>query len=162
MNEETVFLTKQGYRLMHEELEQDKKRLYEEIPDKLKAAKLNGGNLRENKEYMYLQSQQQYYEREVHRLTSVLERAEIIADEDISPEKISVGSSFILQDLGKMESGTFTLVSTAEVDLERGKISVDSPVGKALVGHREGEEISVELSSGLRRFRIIAINQAQE
>lgn len=159
MNKEKFFLTKEGYALMQQEFEHAKKILYEEIPEKLKASKLNGGDLRENKEYIYLQSEQQYYEREVHRLTSILERAEVIPDEEISAEEIGIGSSFILQDLDIMESGTFSLVSPVEVDLEKGKISIVSPVGKALLGKAEGDEVKVDLPSGTTRFRVIAINK---
>ena len=86
MNKEKVFLTKDGYALMQQELDQAKKILYEEIPEKLKTSKINGGDLRENKEYMYLQGEQQYYEREVRRLASVLELAEVIPDEEILDE----------------------------------------------------------------------------
>jgi transcription elongation factor GreA len=159
MNKETVFLTKDGYALMQQELDQAKKILYEEIPEKLKASKINGGDLRENKEYMYLQGEQQYYEREVRRLTSILESAEVIPDEEISNEEIGIGASFILQDLEIMESGTFSLVSPVEVDLEKGKISIASPVGRALAGKREGDEVKVDLPWGTTRFRVIAINK---
>jgi transcription elongation factor GreA len=159
MNKETIFLTKQGYELMRQEMEQAQKILYEEIPEKLKASKTNGGDLRENKEYMYLQSQQQYYEREVRRLTSVLEVAEILPEDQISKDEIGIGSSFILQDLTLKESGTFTLVSAVEVDLENGKISVASPVGKLLLGKREGDEVTAELPWGTSKFRVIALNK---
>jgi len=157
MNKEAIHLTNEGHRLMQQELEQAEKILYEEIPEKLKASKINGGDLRENKEYMYLQSQQQYYEREVRRLQSILEVAEIIPDEEISREQIGIGSSFILQDLTIKESGTFTLVSQVEVDLEKGKISVASPVGKLLLGKKEGDEVTARLPWGKSRFRVIAI-----
>ncbi len=157
MNKETIRLTKGGYELMQQELDHTKKILYEEIPEKLKASKINGGDLRENKEYMYLQSEQQYYEREVRRLTSVLEASEIIPDEEISSDVIGIGSSFILQDFEFMESGSFSLVSSAEVDLEKGKISIESPVGAALVGKREGDEVVVDLPRGKAHFRVIAI-----
>ena len=144
---------------MQEELDKAKKILYEEIPEKLKASKMNGGDLRENKEYIYLQSEQQYYEREVHRLTTVLDSAEIISEEDISKDEIGVGTQFILQDQEDTESGTFRLVSSAEVDLENGKISVDSPVGKSLIGKREGQKIKVNAPGGSFHFRVIAINK---
>ncbi len=159
MNKETVFLTQQGHDLMSQELEKAQKILYEEIPEKLKASKMNGGDLRENKEYMYLQSQQQYYEREVRRLTSVLEVAEILPEDQISKDEIGIGSSFILQDLTLKESGTFALVSAAEVDLEKGKISIASPVGKLLLGKREGDEVAADLPWGQSKFRVIAINK---
>ena len=157
MKKEAITLTQEGYDLMRQELDSAEKTLYEEIPEKLKASKLNGGDLRENKEYMYLQSQQQYYEREVRRLTSILEVAEIITKDQISKDEIGIGSSFILQDLTIMESGTFTLVSPPEVDLENGKISYASPVGQVLVGKREGDEVTTELPWGSSKFRVIAI-----
>jgi len=159
MNKETIYLTKEGYDLMRQELDLVEKTLYEEIPDKLKTSKLNGGDLRENKEYMYLQTQQQYYEREVRRLTGILEVAEIIPDEAISKEEIGIGSKFILQDLTLKESGTFTLVSPAEVDLEKGKISVASPVGRLLLGKKEGDEVKTHFPWGDAEFRVIAINK---
>ncbi len=159
MNQEAVYLTKEGYALMQQESEKAEKILYEEIPEKLKASKLNGGDLRENKEYMYLQSQQEYYEREVRRLQSILERAEILPDEAIAKDIIGIGTRFILQDLTLKESGSFTLVSPAEVDLDNGKISVASPVGRLLLGKKEGDHVSAKLPWGTSRFRVIAINR---
>ena len=159
MNKETIYLTKEGYDLMRQELDSVEKTLYEEIPEKLKASKLNGGDLRENKEYMYLQSQQQYYEREVRRLRSILDAAEVLPEEDISKEEIGIGSRFILQDLTIKESGTFILVSAPEVDLEKGKISVLSPVGRILLGKKEGDAVTAELPWGTSQFRVIAINK---
>src|SRR4030042_960783 len=153
MNQETIYLTKEGYELMRQELEKVEKTLYEEIPEKLKTSKLNGGDLRENKEYMYLQSQQEYYEREVRRLQSILEVAEVLPDEAISKDVIGIGSRFLLQDLTQKESGTFTLVSPAEVDLDTGKISVASPVGRLLLGQREGGQVKAEFPWGSSRFR---------
>jgi transcription elongation factor GreA len=157
MEKERIFLTKEGHALMQEELEKAKKILYEEIPEKLKASKMNGGDLRENKEYIYLQSEQQYYEREVRRLTTILDSAEVIPDDQISKDTIGVGSKFILRDMEDKESGTFSLVSSAEVDLENGKISVDSPVGQALIGKHEGQKIKVDAPSGVFHFRVMAI-----
>ncbi len=159
MNQEVVYLTKEGNALMQQELEKAEKTLYEELPEKLKASKLNGGDLRENKEYMYLQSQQEYYEREVRRLQSILEKAEILPDESISTNVIGLGTRFILQDLTLKESGSFTLVSPAEVDLETGKISVASPVGRLLLGKKEGDQVTAKLPWGTSRFRVIALNR---
>lgn len=159
MNREAISLTQQGYDLMRKELDRAEKTLYEEIPEKLKASKMNGGDLRENKEYMYLQSQQQYYEREVRRLNGILEVAEIITADQISKDEIGIGTSFILQDLTIMESGTFTLVSAPEVDLENGRISIKSPVGSLLDGKREGDEVTAKLPWGTSKFRVIAINK---
>jgi len=159
MERETIKLTQEGHALMKQELDYAQRILYTDIPEKLKASKLNGGDLRENKEYMYLQSQQQYYEREVRRLTAILDTAEILPDEEISRDVIGIGSSFILQDLTIKESGTFMLVSPAEVDLESGKISMASPVGRILLGKREGDVVTADLPWGQEKYRVIAINK---
>ncbi len=156
-NSDQILFTKEGYELMQQEMDSVKKILYEEIPEKLKIAKLHGGEQRENKEYIYLQSEQDYYARELKRLTSVLDQAKIISDDEISQEKISIGSRIVLQDLSIKESGNFTLVSSAEVDLERGKISVDSPVGRALLGKKEGDTILANVPSGKVRVKILSI-----
>lgn len=159
MEKEIIFLTKDGHALMNKELEKTKKILYEEIPNKLKISKISNGDLRENKDHMYLQSEQQYYEREVRRLTSILEAAEIISSEDISDDEIGIGSSFILEIKEIKETGTFSLVNPVEVDLEKGKISTASPVGNALIGKRKGAKVVVALSAGKVHLRVIAINK---
>ncbi len=159
MEKEIVFLTKDGHALMQKELEKTKKILYEEIPKKLKISKISNGDLRENKDHMYLQGEQQYYEREVQRLASILEGAEIIPTEDISDEEIGIGSSFILEIKEIKESGTFSLVNPVEVDLEKGKISTASPVGEALIGKREGSKVVVNLPAKKVHLRVIAINK---
>lgn len=159
MEKEIVFLTKDGHALMQKELEKTKKILYEEIPKKLKISKISNGDLRENKDHMYLQGEQQYYEREVQRLASILEGAEIIPSEDISDEEIGIGSSFILEIKEIKESGTFSLVNPVEVDLEKGKISTASPVGEALIGKREGSKVVVNLPAKKVHLRVIAINK---
>ncbi|MCI2425612.1 GreA/GreB family elongation factor [Candidatus Acetothermia bacterium] len=158
-NSDRILLTKEGYELMKQEMDSVKKILYEEIPEKLKVAKLHGGEQRENKEYIYLQSEQDYYVRELKRLTSLLDRAEIIPDDEISREKIGIGTRLVLQDLSIKESGDFTLVSPAEVDLERGKISVDSPVGSALLGKRENDTLTIAVPAGKVRFKILSIHR---
>ncbi|HBR09637.1 TPA: hypothetical protein DD712_00015 [Candidatus Acetothermia bacterium] len=158
-NSDRILFTREGYELMNQEMEEVKKTLYEKIPEKLKTAKLHGGEQRENKEYIYLQSEQDYYVRELKRLTSLLDRAEIISDDEISQEKIGIGARIVLQDLSIKESGDFTLVSSAEVDLERGKISVDSPVGGALLGKKEGDTIAIDAPSGKVRFKVLSIHR---
>ena len=82
----------------------------------------------------------------------------MLPEEDISKDEIGIGSRFILQDLTIQESGTFTLVSAPEVDLEKGKISVASPVGKLLLGKKEGDRVKAHLTWGTSEFSVIALN----
>jgi len=155
-----ILLTRDGYELKKRQLEEYRQILYERIPNRLKRAAEHGRELRENKEYLDLMREQEFYEAEVRRLEELLDNAQIIEDEQISTEFVGLGSRVILEDRGLKRVDTIELVSPAEADLERRKISVESPVGEALVGHHVGEEVEVELPTGkTARYRILGIEK---
>jgi len=155
-----ILLTQAGYELKKKELEEARQILYERIPNRLKRAAEHGRELRENKEYLDLMREQEFYEAEVRRLEELLDNAKIIEEQEISTEFVGLGSRVILEDRGLRRVDTIELVSKAEADLEQRKISVESPVGKALVGHHVGEEAEVELPQGkAARYRILGIEK---
>ena len=154
---ETFFLTQEGHDTKVEKLKNLRHELYEELPDKLKEAKAHEGDLRENKEFMFLREKQDRLQAEVNRLENLLDKAEIIDRSEIRSDMVSIGTKVILQPKEGNGPETYTLVSPAEVDLEKNKISVDSPIGEALMGHQKGEEIVAETPSGERRYRILGI-----
>ena len=156
---ETFFLTKEGHDAKVEKLKNLRHELYEELPDKLKEAKAHEGDLRENKEFMFLREKQDRLQAEVKRLENLLDKAEIIDQSDIRSDMVSIGTKVILQPKEGNGSETYTLVSPAEVDLEKNKISIDSPIGEALMGHQQGEEIVAETPSGERRYKILGIGE---
>lgn len=156
---EEVTLTQEGYELKKKKLEEYRRILHEELPKKLKIAKEHGAELRENKEYLDLKSQQDFYEAEVRRLEELLEKAKIIEADQIGTKAVGIGTRVILKDKASEETATFVLVGPAEVDLEQGKISTTSPLGKALMGHRKGEEIEVETPTGIIRYKILGIER---
>ncbi|MBS3788092.1 GreA/GreB family elongation factor [Candidatus Bipolaricaulota bacterium] len=156
---ETFFLTKEGHDAKVEKLKNLRHELYEELPEKLKEAKAHEGDLRENKEFMYLREKQDRLQAEVKRLENLLDKAEIIEQSDIRSDMVAIGTKVILQPKEGNGSETYTLVSPAEVDLEKNKISVDSPIGEALMGHQQGEEIVAETPSGDRRYKILGIGE---
>lgn len=156
---DTFFLTKEGHDAKVEKLKNLRHELYEELPDKLKEAKAHEGDLRENKEFMFLREKQDRLQAEVKRLENLLDKAEIIDQSDIRSDMVSIGTKVILQPKEGNGSETYTLVSPAEVDLEKNKISVDSPIGEALMGHQQGEEIVAETPSGKRRYKILGIGE---
>ncbi|HEC63308.1 MAG TPA: transcription elongation factor GreA, partial [Candidatus Acetothermia bacterium] len=141
------------------ELERLERRLYQEIPDRLKEAKVHGGDLRENKEYLYLKEEQEFIEREVRRLRELLDNARIISQEEISSDQVGIGTRVILEDVDSGEFDTYTLVSPVEVDLLQNRIGIDSPVGEALMGHSKGETILVEAPAGKIRYRILGLER---
>ena len=156
---DTFFLTQEGHDAKVEKLKRLRHELYEELPEKLKEAKAHEGDLRENKEFMFLREKQDRLQAEVKRLENLLDKAEIIDQSDIRSDMVSIGTKVILQPKEGNGSETYTLVSPAEVDLEKNKISVDSPIGEALMGHQQGEEIVAKTPSGKRRYKILGIGE---
>ncbi len=159
MGKETL-LTKEGYRIKKAELEELEHRLYHEIPERLKEAKEHGGgDLRENKEYIWLKQEQEMLENEVRSLRELLENARIISEGDIRSDVVGIGTRAILEDAETGEVATYTLVPPAEVDLLRGKISIDSPVGLALQSYGKGKAITVQAPAGKVQYKILGIER---
>lgn len=156
---EEILLTEDGYKLKKKQLEEYRRILYEEIPKKLKQAKEHGGELRENKEYIDLKRDQDYYDSEISRLEDLLDRAKVIDESNISTEYVTLGSKVILEDKDKKRVKTYKLVSPAEVDPENDNISTQSPVGKILMGRHIGEEIDVDSPSGKLKYRVLGIER---
>jgi len=156
---EEVLLTKEGYELKKKELEEYRRILHEEIPKRLKIAKEHGGELRENKEFLDIQAEKEFYEAEVRRLEELLDRAKIIDEASISTKIVGLGTRVTLKDLDRDQQVTYELVSPAEVDLEANRISIDSPLGQALKGHKRGEVIELEVPTGQVRYKILGIQR---
>jgi len=159
IEKEIFYLTQEGYDSKVEKLKDLRHELYEEIPEKLKNAKAHEGDIRENKEFMFLREQQDRVQAEVNRLEELLDKVEIIDQSEIQFGMVSIGTKVILQAETGNGPKTYTLVSPAEVSLEKNKISVDSPVGKALMGHQQGDEVVVDTPSGERSYRILGIGE---
>ena len=139
-----VVLTREGYQLKTRELEEYRRILHEEIPQRIKAAKDHGGELRENKEFLDIQTEKEFYEAEVRQLEELLDHAKIIDEASISTKTVSLGSRVTIKELKSNEQMTLELVGQAEVNLEENKISTDSPLGKALLGRRRGDEFELD------------------
>jgi transcription elongation factor GreA len=159
MVEEKILLTREGYELKKKRLEECRRILYEEIPRKLKIAIEHGGELRENKEYLDLKREQELYNAEVRQLEDLLDRAEIIDEENISTDSVSIGARVVLEDRDLRKVEIYELVGPAEVDLEKRKISIESPLGKALMGRRTGDEISIDAPTRKIRYRLLGIEK---
>ncbi len=159
MAKETL-LTKEGYERKKAELERIERRLYQEIPQRLKEAKEHGGgDVRENREYLYLKQEQDMIEAEARALRELLETARIISEDDIRPDEVGIGTRAILEDVETGEVGTYTLVPPAEVDLLQNRIGIDSPVGLALQTHGRGKTITVQSQASRIRYKILGIER---
>lgn len=159
MAKETL-LTKEGYKQKKAELERLERRLYQEIPERLKEAKDHGGgDVRENREYLYLKQEQDLIEAEVRALRELLETARVMTDDELRADEVGIGSRAILEDVDTNEVGTYTLVPPAEVDLLQNKIGVDSPVGQALQAYHRGKTITVQVQGKKIRYKVLGIER---
>jgi transcription elongation factor GreA len=154
----TNFLTKEGYQKLAEELEnlQTEKRV--EVANRLHEA-MEGGELIENAEYEAAKNEQAFVEGRIQELEIILATAHVI-DESIRKDKsgiVQIGSTVtISEDDGAAEK--YTIVGAAEADTREGRISNESPIGKTILNHKVGEELSVEAPGGTFKVKIIKVD----
>jgi transcription elongation factor GreA len=150
----TSFLTQEGYNKLQDELDHLRTEKRQEIADRLHEA-LDGGELIENAEYEAAKNEQAFVEGRIKELEILLATARIIS-EDLPHELIRVGITVTVQADGE-EAEVYEIVGAAESDPMLGKISNESPLGKALMNHKVGEIVQVEAPSGAFKVRICKI-----
>ncbi|MBE6008549.1 MAG: transcription elongation factor GreA [Lachnospiraceae bacterium] len=160
MTEKKVVLTVEGLKKMEAELENLKTVRRKEVADKIKEAR-GQGDLSENAEYDAAKEEQAEIESRIVVLEKMLKNAEVIDEEEISSDVISIGSKVKIYDKEFEEELEYVIVGSAEANPMAGKISNESPVGKGLLGHKVGETIEVETPAGIAEFEILEINKAR-
>jgi len=151
-------LTKQGYEKLRKELKALKGVKRREIADALEKARLLG-DLSENAEYDAAKQEQAINEGRIYELETRLSRARIIEDENISKDKVYIGARVRLIDSESNEEIEYMLVTEDEADFNQGKISISSPVGKALLGKKKGEVVNIRIPAGALKYKIIKISR---
>jgi transcription elongation factor GreA len=149
-------MTRSGYEKLKNELSilRTDRRL--EVANKLEEARAFG-DLSENAEYHAAKEEQEKLEGRISRLEFKLNKAKIVDFDDLDTSHANLGTTITIQDLDKNASYTYMLVGTEESDPKENRISVSSPVGKAVMGKAVGDEVSVRVSKGMRRLKIMAI-----
>jgi transcription elongation factor GreA len=115
------------------------------------------GDLKENAEYHAAKEKQGLMEARITELTDLISRAHIIDPKSLPHTRVSFGSTVELVDLDDDSSVIYTIVGSQESDPTKGFISISSPMGRALIGKEEGDEIEINLPSGIKEFEIEAI-----
>ncbi|MDO5716941.1 MAG: transcription elongation factor GreA [Tissierellia bacterium] len=159
MAEKEVFLTKEGLLKLQEELETLKTVTRREVAERIKIA-LGYGDLSENAEYDQAKNEQAQVEERIAKLESILGDAKIVDDEDITTEKVNVGTVVTIIEEGTEDKETYTIVGSAESDPLAGKISNESPLGSALLGKRRKDKIEVHAPDGVIRYTIVSIRKS--
>ncbi|MBN1285678.1 MAG: transcription elongation factor GreA [Anaerolineae bacterium] len=155
--EEPVYLTEEGAAKLRAELEELVNVRRPALANKLKEAR-EMGDLSENADYTDAKEQQGFLEGRIQQIEYMLRAAKIITDEDRSSSMVHVGSRVTVVEDGSDEPEAYVIVGVAEASPAEGKISNESPMGRALMGRGVGEMVVVEAPAGPLRFKIKAIS----
>lgn len=153
-----VLLTSEGLVALQNELENLKTVTRNEIAEKIKIAR-GFGDLSENSEYDEAKNEQAKIEARIVELEAMLKNAQVIDEIDMADGKISIGCTVKIHDVEFDEDLIYTIVGSAESDPNEFKISDESPVGAALIGHVEGETVTVATADGHIQFEIISVSR---
>lgn len=152
-------ITKDSYEKLEEELEQLKTVGRTEIIEKIKVA-LSFGDLSENAEYDEAKNDQAMIENRINEIEDILKNAKVIDEDEISTDKVGIGSKIKIKEVGKKTDSllTFKIMSSNEIDPKKGIISNESPIGRAVWGKKLGDKVEVELPGGVKKnFKIMEI-----
>ena len=152
-----IYITKEGKREKEERLEYLKNIRRPEVLEKLKTAR-EYGDLSENSEYDAARSEQGRLESEIQLIEETLRLAVIVDSEDINNDKIHVGSTVEVLDLEFDEKIEYKIVGTIESDPDKGMISNESPIGKALVGKKKGDVVEIKSPNGSYSVKVLKIS----
>jgi transcription elongation factor GreA len=144
---------KEARQRLEDELRQLERELRIELPQEIKKA-LAMGDLRENAEYHAALERQTYVKARIGQLRGRLTELGMVNLSQIPRDRAGLGSSLTVLDLDQDVEITWELVVPEVADLERGLISIASPIGRGLVGKREGDEVTIDIPSGRRRFEV--------
>jgi transcription elongation factor GreA len=150
------FLTKEGYQKLQDELDFLRTVKRQEVANRLHEA-MEGGELIENAEYEAAKNEQAFVEGRIQELDVLLASAKIIDDNGKKKgDGVQLGSKVTIKE-GNFEAETFTIVGAAEANPREGKISNESPIGKAILGHKVGDTVKVETPGGTYNVKILKI-----
>lgn len=155
-NEKETILTKDGLRKLGEELEHLKGTRRKEIAERIKQAKAFG-DLSENAEYDDAKNEQAFVEGRILQIEQMLRNARVIDNASVPSDAVSVGATVRLNDLAAGSEITYMIVGSAEADPLRDRISNESPVGRALIGRKRGETVTVRVPAGTLKYTILGI-----
>lgn len=153
-----IYLTPDGFEKLRKELEHLKTTKRREISKEIGKARAHG-DISENAEYDAAKDAQGLNEKHVSELEDKLSRAQIIDESQMSSDEVLIGATVKMVDLKTDDEDVYTLVSEAEADFAAGKISVTSPVGKTLLGHKIGDTVEIVVPAGTLKYKITEITR---
>ncbi|MGI6012539.1 MAG: transcription elongation factor GreA [Ruminococcus sp.] len=158
MEEKKNILTYAGLKKLEDELHDLKVVKRKEVADKIKEAR-EQGDLSENAEYDAAKDEQRDIEARIEEIEKILKNAEVVVEDEVDYTMISVGCRVQVHDMEYDEDMEFQIVGSTEANSLQGKISNESPVGKALIGSKIGQIVNVELPAGDIQYKVLNIER---
>lgn len=155
---EKVIITKEGLDKLEEELSYLRGTKRKEVTERIKQA-LEFGDISENSEYDDAKNEQAFVEGRIKEIENILNNAEVIDEDEVETTEVNVGTIVTIKDMETEEEYDYKIVGTTEADPLDNKISNASPVGKALLGHKIGDEVEIDAPAGKIVYKILAIKK---
>ncbi len=155
MPEKSTFLTPEGRAKLEAELEYLRNVKRPEVAEQIHSAK-EEGDIMENSAYDAAKEQQAFVEGRILSIETMLKTA-VMIDENRQNETVTMGCTVSVKERGSSSEEVYQIVGSAEADPLKGRISNESPVGKALMGKRVGDDVIVKIPAGERRLKIVSI-----
>ena len=159
MEAKKKLLTYAGLKALEDELENLKVVKRREIAQKIKEAR-EQGDLSENAEYDAAKDEQRDIEARIEDIEKILKNAEVVVEEEVDLDKISIGCNVKILDVEFDEELEYKIVGSTEANSLKGKISNESPVGKALLGAKVGDIVNVETQAGVLQYKVLEIQRS--
>ena len=150
-------LTYQGLKKLEDELQELKVVRRKEVAAKIKEAR-EQGDLSENAEYDAAKDEQRDIEARIEDIEKILKNAEVVVEEEVDLDKISIGCNVKILDIEFDEELEYKIVGSTEANSLKGKISNESPVGKALLGKQVGDIVKVETPGGEFEYKVLSLS----
>lgn len=158
MAEKRIFMTVEGLEKIEKELDELKSVRRKEVADRIKQS-LSFGDISENSEYDQAKNEQAQLEERIIKLEDILSNSMLIDENEVTTDKVSVGSKVLVKDLEYDEEMEYLIVGSAEADPREGKISNESPLGSSLLGGKQGDIVEVQVPDGNIKYEVLDIKR---
>ena len=156
--EKGTVLTESGLKKLEEQLDYLISVRRNEVSEQIAIAR-GFGDLSENAEYDEAKKEQAKVEAEINRLQATIRTATVVADDEITTEKVSIGTIVKVKDVDEGDTVEYAIVGANEADPFENRISVDSPVGQGLLGAKKNQTVSILIPNGTIRYKIMSIRK---
>ena len=159
MIDREIILTPEGFQRLKEEIEYLSSVKRDEVAERIRASR-DFGDINENSEYDDAKNEQAMLEARIYSLEERLRSAIVIDSESVATDVVGVGTKVTLQDMQGGDVVQYAIVGSAEADPSAYKLSNESPVGRAIIGHKPGDKVTVAVPQGSRKFKVLEIGRA--